>query len=105
MWLTCIAGEVENAEERTERAKACPCPVHARRNRKSHKDRLKVSRWILIRKSFPTKLSFMVRNWGNSLCISMSRKSPVIIISYINVFGTSGKWWNFEGKLESMASE
>ena len=84
VWLTCIVGEVENAEERTERAKACPCPVHARRNRKSHKDRLKVSRWILIRKSFSTKLSFMVRNRADSLCISMSRKSSFIIILYIN---------------------
>lgn len=105
IWLMCVAGEVENAEERTERAKACPCPVHARRNRKSHKDRLNVSRWVLIRKSFSTKLSFMVRNWANSSCISMSRKSSVIIILYINVFGTLGKQWNFEGKLESMASE
>lgn len=35
-------GEVENAEERTERAKACPCPVHARRGRKMPKDRLRV---------------------------------------------------------------
>ncbi|KAM7439161.1 Rab GTPase binding [Porites harrisoni] len=40
-FVTFLQGEVENAEERTERAKACPCPVHARRNRKSHKDRLK----------------------------------------------------------------
>ena len=38
----CFVGEVENAEERTERAKACPCPVHARRGRKIPKDRLRV---------------------------------------------------------------
>ena len=38
----CFIGEVENAEERTERAKACPCPVHARRGRKIPKDRLRV---------------------------------------------------------------
>ena len=38
----CFIGEVENAEERTERAKACPCPVHARRGRKVPKDRLRV---------------------------------------------------------------
>ena len=39
-----ISGEVENAEERTERAKACPCPVHAKRHRKAHKDRLRVNK-------------------------------------------------------------
>ena len=39
------------------------------------------------------------------MCISMSRKSSVIIILYINVFGTLGKQQNFEGKLESIASE
>ncbi|XP_078366538.1 RUN domain-containing protein 1-like [Oculina patagonica] len=40
-FVTFLQGEVENAEERTERAKACPCPVHARRGRKMQKDRLR----------------------------------------------------------------
>lgn len=40
-FVTFLQGEVENAEERTERAKACPCPVHARRGRKMPKDRLR----------------------------------------------------------------
>lgn len=40
-FVTFLQGEVENAEERTERAKACPCPVHAKRHRKLHKDRLR----------------------------------------------------------------
>lgn len=37
-FVTFLQGEVENAEERTERAKQCPCPVHAKRGRKQ-KDR------------------------------------------------------------------
>ena len=37
-----FTGEVEDAEERSERAKSCPCPVHAKRHRKLHKDRSRV---------------------------------------------------------------
>ncbi|KAJ7369309.1 Rab GTPase binding, partial [Desmophyllum pertusum] len=40
-FVTFLQGEVENAEERTERAKSCPCPVHAKRGRKMQKDRLR----------------------------------------------------------------
>lgn len=38
-FVTFLQGEVEDAEERSERAKSCPCPVHAKRHRKLHKDR------------------------------------------------------------------
>lgn len=38
-FVTFLQGEVENAEERSERAKACPCPVHAKRHRKERKDK------------------------------------------------------------------
>ena len=41
--LCVISGEVENAEERSERAKACPCPVHAKRHRKERKDKSRVN--------------------------------------------------------------
>lgn len=40
-FVTFLQGEVENAEERTERAKQCPCPVHAKRGGRKQKDRLR----------------------------------------------------------------
>ena len=53
-FIYCLTGEVENAEERTERAKQCPCPVHAKRGGRKQKDRLRVnSKFLLF--SFPEK--------------------------------------------------